>query len=154
MSEVLGMNCKAYYLSTGTREAWSGSGSENLVEVDNIRDVTLNLETGEADTTTRGNDGWRSTAATLKDGSVEFEMLWDTSDAFFTAVKNAWLNGTNIACAFLDGARTTAGSEGLWADFRVTNFSRSEPLEEAVKVSVTLKLAYSTVAAAWVTTTT
>jgi hypothetical protein len=35
----------------------------------NVRDVTLNLETGEADVTTRANSGWKQTFATLKDGS-------------------------------------------------------------------------------------
>jgi hypothetical protein len=40
---------------------------------------------GEADVTTRGNAGWRATVATLKDGSIEFEMVWDTGDADFGA---------------------------------------------------------------------
>jgi hypothetical protein len=29
----------------------------------------------EAIVTTRGNAGWRATSATLKDGSIEFEMV-------------------------------------------------------------------------------
>ena len=32
-------------------------------EITNVRDVTLNLEAGEADVTTRGNAGWRATVA-------------------------------------------------------------------------------------------
>lgn len=137
MAHVLGMNCKAYY---GT----AGSTASN--ELTNVRDVTLNLETAEADVTTRGNSGWRAMTATLKEGTAEFEMVWDTSDAGFTAVKDAWLNSTSIALAFLDGA----GGSGLDADFSITNFSREEPLEEAVKVSVTAKLTYSTRAPQWV----
>jgi hypothetical protein len=43
--------------------------------------VTLNLEAGEAEVTTRANSGWRATVATLKEASVEFEMVWDTGDA-------------------------------------------------------------------------
>lgn len=34
----------------------------------------LNLEKGEADVTTRANNGWRATKGTLKEGSIEFEM--------------------------------------------------------------------------------
>jgi len=34
----------------------------DLTEVDNVRDVSLNLEAGEADDTTRGNSGWRAIA--------------------------------------------------------------------------------------------
>jgi len=137
MAHVLGMNCKAYY---GT------AGSTASTELTNVRDVTINLETGEADVTTRGNSGWRATAATLKEGSVEFEMIWqDGGDAGFTAIETAWTNATAIALAFLDGA----GGSGLDADFTITNFSRSEPLEDAVKVSVTAKPTYSTRAPSW-----
>jgi len=107
--------------------------------------VTLNLETGEADVTTRGNQGWRATVATLKNGSVEFEMIWDTGDAGFTAIRQAYFNNTAIALAILDGAN----GEGLDADFSITNFSRNEPLEEALTVSVTAKPTYSTRAPAW-----
>ena len=149
---ILGLNCKAYYQTTGTRAAWPASGTApNLSEITNIRDVTLNLEKGESDVTTRGGSGWRQTKGTLKEGSVEFEMVWDSEDAAFTAIKEAYMNGTTIACAFLDGESDTAGSQGLWADFDVINFSRNEALEEAVKVSVTLKIAYSAVSPEWVT---
>lgn len=152
---VLGMNCKLYYQSTGTRAAWPATGAApDLVEITNVRDATINLETGEADTTTRGNSGWRSTEATLRDGSVEFEMVWDSSDAAFTAIKNAYFNATTIALAALTGDSATAGSEGLWADFSITNFSQTQGLEDAVVVSVTAKPAYSAVSTAWVTVAT
>jgi DNA invertase Pin-like site-specific DNA recombinase len=67
-------------------------------------------------------------------------------DTGFTALKNAYFNNTAIALAILDGEN----GEGLDADFSVTNFSRSEPLEEAVTVSVTVKPTYSTRAPAWI----
>jgi hypothetical protein len=67
MGVRLGLDAKLYR-NTGTYAApvWN--------EVKNVKDLTLNLEAGEADVTTRGNNGWRATLATLKDGSVEFEM--------------------------------------------------------------------------------
>lgn len=152
MAVVLGMNCKLYRQTTGTREAWPASGAApNLDEVTNVKDVTVNLETGQADTTTRAASGWRTTAATLKDGSVEFEMVWNTSDADFTAIQTAWSNSTSIAIAVLDGASDTAGTQGLWADFSVTNFTQSQPLEEAATASVTLKPANTDVAPEWCT---
>jgi len=83
--------------------------------------------------------------ATLKNGTVEFEMIWDTGDAGFAAIKDAYFNNTAIALAILDGAN----GEGLDADFSITNFSRNEPLEEAITVSVTAKPTYSTRAPAW-----
>jgi hypothetical protein len=107
--------------------------------------VTLNLESSEADVTTRGNNGWRATVAALKDASVEFELVWDTGNAGFTAIKNAYLNGAAIALAILDDV----DGEGLDADFSITSFSRGEPLEEAMTVSVTAKPTYSTRAPQW-----
>ena len=66
-------------------------------------------------------------------------MNWDPADAGFTALQEAWANSDEIAIAAMDGDIATSGSQGLAGNFTVTNFSRSEPLEEAVTVSVTLK---------------
>lgn len=152
MSAKLGMQAKLYRLTVGVRAAWPGAGAPaNLVELGNVKDVTLNLETGEADVTTRANSGWKATIATLKEGSVEFEMIWDPSDGGFTALKDAYFNNTSVALAILDGAKDVVGSQGLWADFSVTNLTREEPLEDAIKAKVTLKPTYSAVPPAWVT---
>ena len=43
-----------------------------------------------------------------------------------------------------------AAGQGLQADFSITNFSRSEALEEAITVSVTAKVTYSTTAPSWI----
>ena len=51
-----------------------------------------------------------------------------------------------IGLQVLDGA---AGS-GLEADFSITNFSRSEQLEEALTVSVTAKVTYAGTAPTWI----
>jgi len=136
MGIKLGMQAKLYYGPAGATAA---------TELTNVKDLTLNLETGEADVTTRGNQGWRATIATLKNGSVEFEMVWDTTDAGFNAIQQAYFNNTAIAFAVLDGEN----GEGLDADFSITNFTRNEPLEEAITVSVTAKPTYSTRAPTW-----
>ncbi|MCA9249808.1 MAG: hypothetical protein KDA54_01620 [Phycisphaerales bacterium] len=158
----IGMDGKMYFLSTGSRATWGtadgdginqGAAPSNLTEIGNARDVTLNLEQGEADVTTRSNGGWRATDPTLKDGSVEFEMIYDPTDAGFTKILASWLARTTIAMAILDGDKATAGVMGLWADFKVINFSKSEPLEEGQTVSVTVKPTYSTVAPEWVRVT-
>jgi len=137
MSIKLGMEAKLYY---------GAAGATATTELTNVKDVTLNLESGEADVTTRANAGWRATVGTLKTGSVEFEMIWDSDDAGFAAIKDAYFNNEPIALAILD----EAGGEGLDADFSITSFSRKEALEEAITVSVTAKPTYSTRAPAWV----
>jgi TP901-1 family phage major tail protein len=135
----LGMEAKLLY-KVGGQE---GGGA--WTELTNVKDVTLSLEAGEADVTTRANSGWRATVATLKEASVEFEMVWDTTDAGFGAVKDAYLNNAPIGLQVLDGAT----GQGLQADFMITSFSRSEPLEEAITVSVTAKVTYSATPPSW-----
>jgi hypothetical protein len=145
MALKLGMQAKLYYKTGGvaTAGAWN--------ELANVKDVTLSLETGEADVTTRANAGWKATVATLKEGSVEWQMVWNTGDAAFTAVKNAFFANAAIGLAIMDGDITTPGSQGLQADFSITQFSREEPLEEAITVKVQAKVTYSATAPTWAT---
>ena len=125
---ALGMNAKLYFGTAGTAAA---------TEMSNVRDVTLTLEAGEADVTTRANQGWRATAPTLRECSVEFEMVWDPDDAGFTALKTAFLASSLVALKVLD----KTGGQGPDGDFSITSFSRNEALEEAITVNVTAKLA-------------
>ncbi len=149
MSFRLGMDAKLYYQVDGV------AGSGGWVELGNAKDVTLNLEAGEADVSTRANAGWRATAQTLKEASVEWEMVWNTGDAGFTAIKDAYLQNKVIGLKVLDGPdpKPVGGvaAQGLKADFMITKFSRNEPLEEAITVAVTAKIAYSATAPAWYT---
>ena len=137
---LLGMNAKIY-------QGAAGADLATLTEMSNVKDVTLNLEAGEADVTTRANQGWRATAPTLRECTAEFEMLWKPGDTGFEAVKTAFLTAGTIALAVLTGDKATSGTEGPRGDFSITNFSRNEPLEEGVTVSITAKLA---VFAEWV----
>ena len=65
------------------------AGSTGSTEVKNVKDLTLNLESGEADVTTRATQGWKASIATLKEASLEFGILYDTEDADFTAFQEA-----------------------------------------------------------------
>ncbi|MCX7804798.1 MAG: phage tail protein [Planctomycetota bacterium] len=146
MAEKLGLEGKLYR-NTGTYE------NPNWVAMNNVKDVTLTLEKGEADVTTRANAGWRANVGTLKEATVEFEMIWDTADLGFKAIQEAWFDDESIELAIMDGPITESGSQGLRATFSVISFSRKEPLEEAMTVEVTLKPAYSTHAPSWMKVT-
>ena len=50
------------------------AGTTGSTEVKNVKDLTLNLESGEADVTTRATKGWRASVATLKEASLEFNI--------------------------------------------------------------------------------
>ena len=137
MAVVLGINAK---LLRGT------AGATGATEVKNVKDLTLNLESGEADVTTRATKGWRATIATLKEASLEFAILYDTEDPDFQAFSDAYFGNTPIALFVTDGA-----GNGLDADFSITGFSVEQPLEEALNVSVTAKPTASTRAPLWKT---
>lgn len=144
-SYKLGQDCKIYYCVAGI------GGTPEWSELGNVREVNTNCQKGEADVTTRGNNGWKATAGTTKDASIDFEMVWDPGNAGFTAIQTAFMANSTIGIAAMDGPIATAGSQGLWADCAVTNFSRQEPLEGAVTVKVTVKPTYSANAPIWKT---
>ena len=133
---VLGKNAGLYQGAAGVIDP------AEMSEVDNVRDVTLSLEAGEADITTRGNGGWRATAPTLRECSVEFQMVWRPGDPVFEAIKTAFLTGATVALAVLDQKKTVAGAQGPLGDFSILSFSRNEALEEAIVADVSAKLAH------------
>lgn len=139
MNEGLGKDAKLYFSATLLDGAANTPGTVAWTVMGNVRDLNQNLETGEADKTARDSNGWRQTLATLKDGSIEFEALWRKGDAAFTAFKDAWEGGTEIAVAAMSGDIATVDEEGLASNMTVTNFSRSEPLEDVMTVSITMK---------------
>ena len=138
----LGMEGKLYYNA-------GSYATPDWKELKNVKDVTLNLEKGEADVTTRGNAGWRATVGTLKEGSLEFEMVWDTEDEGFAALQAAWFGDTPVEMAVMDGPIAASGSQGLRATMSVISFSRKEPLEEAMSASLTVKPTYAEHAPEW-----
>jgi hypothetical protein len=64
----------------------------------------------ELSTRPKAVSGWKATAGTLKEGSIEFEMVWDTADAGFTAIQQAYFDNTSIGIAAMDGDIATNGS--------------------------------------------
>ena len=136
---LLGMNAKIYQGAAVSDAATIVPSS--LAEMGNVKDVTLSLEAGSADVTTRANSGWRATAPTLRECSCEFEMVWKPGDAGFEAIKTAFLTAGTVALAILTGAHNEDGAEGPVGNWSITNFSRNEALEEAVTVSVTANMA-------------
>ena len=145
----LGFDAKLYYKVGGVADP----GPWVLAE--NVRDVNLNLGSAEADVTTRRMASWRITLPTLREASVEFEMIADDEDTAFRAFRNAFFRLNTllrnvIGLAIMSGAIDEPKSEGLQADFAVSTFGRNEALEEGQKISVTGKPTYSLTPPAWV----
>ena len=139
MAIQLGMNSKMYYNDT------ANAGTVLVpvwVEIGKATGRKFDLSKATADTTTFDNNGWESETGTLKKGAVDFDMLWDTEDAAFAFVQNAWMNNINIEMLILDRDKDTAGAEGLHSGFAVNDMSQDASLKDAIKASI--KLAVST----------
>lgn len=125
MGTVIGINAKLFRGVAGTTAA---------TEMKNVKDVNLDLDKVEIDVTTRKSGGWRDYVAGLKDASLEFDMKYDTADANYKAMLQAYLNNTAVALFVSDG-----DGNGMDADWVITKFSIPQELEDAVKVSVSAK---------------
>ena len=105
-------------------------------QIKDAKDVTLNIERGDADVTTRNANGWRAHMGTLKDASIEFDIL--TGGDAFPSLLSMFTGRTSASVA------VSGGNLSFSATMVVTNFGVSQPLEDAEGVSVTLRPAMGT----------
>jgi predicted secreted protein len=130
MASVIGYDCVLYY-NNGT------TGSPSWLEIDTVRDVTLNLSRNEVDDTSRTAQGWRSRLAGLAEWGADFEMIYNTANTAWQKVRESFFANTVIEVLALDGDITVDDKEGLRGDVFVTRFERAEPLEDVVSNSTT-----------------
>lgn len=116
----------------------SGTTAAPVYEIiTNIRDESINMDTALADVTTRASNGWRLQVATLSNGSIDAQMLYDTANPDFSSVQDAFFNRERLLMGFFDGDPEDTGTQGLVGGFGVTNFTENRNLEEAIMVDVT-----------------
>ncbi len=127
----IGLECKLYYNSgTYSVPVWN--------EVVNAKDVTVPLTKGEAETSRRGTT-WKTRKGTLKDASIDFQLVQEDNDAAFTALLDSYINSTPIELLALNGPIDEVGSQGLRAVCEVFNFQDGQALESAVQYDVSCK---------------
>ena len=143
---MLGRNCKAYYLSVGSRATWGaadgsgrhkGAAPANLVEIASAKDVTLPGDRMNAVQTDRGSDYETGDTGAMQ-GNLTLTLNHRTSDAARVALETAFILNTAIAIAVLNGAKATLGVTGLWADFKVIKFVENQPEGDHVTYDVEL----------------
>jgi hypothetical protein len=115
------------------------------------RDVTLDMTKGTADLSRRGST-WRRNRGTIKEGSVSMEIIYDTADPAYDALVTSYLTGSIVDIALSDGPLPAGPAEYFRSEYEVTGFTRNEPLEDAVTVSVTLTIAATVNEPVFVTT--
>jgi hypothetical protein len=136
MAVVRGKDFKLYRNSDSPYD-----NSPTWVLVDNVKDLTRTVEKALADASVRGSS-FRQQVGTMKDLSLEFQMVYDPTDAALTAFEGAFYSDANVEMLVLDGLIATAGSKGLRFMAQVTNFSVNEALEDVGLVDVTLVPGY------------
>lgn len=136
MGNRIGLECKAYRSATPlSSTAFDGA---TWVEMTNVRDVQLPLNKTRADFSKRGSKV-RLNRGALQEWPVNFQIIWDSTDAACQALLTSYLTNAPIALAFLDGDESVADSEGPAANWEVMEFGRNEPLEEGVMVDVVVE---------------
>lgn len=139
MAAVRGKDFKLYRNSaTPETPTW--------VEVTNVRDLSRGLTKVLADASIRGST-FRLQLATLKELSIEFQMVYDQADASYVALEDAFFEDTSIDLAILDGSKDTVGSKGIRFMGQVSDFGTDENLEEIGQTNVTIVPAYETATA-------
>jgi len=132
MSKQVGLDMKLY------RDNAGGYGTETWLEIENVRDLSAPDSLGEADVSRR-DSGMKQTEGTLRDVSIEWEMVHDPSDADFTAIQTAYYTKAAIVLALANDNIATNGTEYFAVQCKIMKFERQEPLEGAVTYSVTAK---------------
>ena len=133
----LGMNAGLYVMTGGTWSAPTWTELTNVTNVDSSNALSL------ADVTTRANNGFRAQVGTLADGDITFEMIAIHGDTDIDLIADAYDDREVLTVMALDAKSDVVGARGLKADMMVTDFSRGEQLEDAVRYNVTLTMTAS-----------
>jgi len=163
---VLGLNAVTYenILYDGTQASYD---TPEFAERTNVQDVTVNQSMATADVSTRGGGGYRQVLGTLAEGAIDFTMIYAPGDALFTTLNAAFANRSLVDMIFADDVAITGpGADNLvtdsdvqtgesvsWfrAEFAVLDFTQEQPLEDALKVNVTIQSGFSNNIPAWTT---
>lgn len=117
------------YRNTGTY------GTPVWTAVTTVRDLNLNITKSMADGSARLST-WKGNLPTLKDASLEYEILRTRLLTDHDALRDSFLNDTVIDMALADQAIATSGTEYMRADWLMAEFSRKEPLGGPVTVAI------------------
>ena len=127
----LGFEGKLYYKVGGV----AGGGS--WVEVTQPTDVTVGTEAEEVDFSNRSGGGFAQFEPGLISFDLSLNIVWDPTNANFTAFRQAFYNRSVLGIRALDADVSTG--EGPEFDAKVFSFERSEPIRGGMFAAVTLK---------------
>lgn len=107
------------------------AGTTPTTRLPKTADVSIALEKGTVDATTRDSAGWRENVPTMKNATIEITVVRDAADAAFVFFANALETDTKVALFADDGT-----GEGFDGDFHVSELSDAQALEDVGKLTV------------------
>jgi len=131
MTRKRGLDGKVYR-NTGT---WA---APTYVEITFVQDVDITIDRDEMESDDRGTDFTGFMYGNKKAG-VELNLSYLNDDPAYALLRDAFLNGTLIELAIMDGDITTSENEGLHAEFEVASFGRPEPKDGEMMTKITVK---------------
>lgn len=114
----------------------AAGGSPSYQVVGFASDVELKQPAELVDTTTRADSGWRNCEQGVKSWQVSVKHLWVPTDAAYTILRSAYLNGTKVLCQFRDSS--AGGAKGHDGTAIVTGMTEPQKLHEAVILAINL----------------
>lgn len=110
------------------------AGSSASAEVLDAKDVTINL-TGETfETSSRRTAPWKAFIGGWKEWSADFGLVYENNVVVYDTLQAAFLASTVISVRMVDGE-----GDGYYGNCLVTNFTKEEPLADAMGRTVTLQ---------------
>ncbi len=131
MDRNLGRDCQAL-LNTGS------FGTPTFSEMTFVNDPQETAQRPTAEVRGRGED-LAVERPGAKRGGYTFQTINLPSNSDFTALRDAYDNGTTVLIWFADGDPATSGTTGIHAEWYVTQFQRNEPDENGVSYAVEVK---------------
>lgn len=124
---MIGIEAKVYYSVGGV-----GVGTYNELAI--VGEVTGSDARTKSEVKLRGSDVTLYDVG-MRERAVTFQMLYEPTNAGFTAIKTAYASRADIGLAFLDEARaaSVAGWEG---DYKIASFSQPQQVDQTWMVDV------------------
>lgn len=129
MSVVLGFRGVLKYKLGGI----SAGGS--FVTMTNVRDVSPSSSYSEIDVSTRADQGHEATIPGIRSTSLSIEMLVDSNDADYVAMRTAHIERTVVGIQVFD----YDGGPGWQADMMVFSFEHSQGRADVQTATFSLK---------------
>ena len=112
----------------------AGNGASATSELQDARDVTINLNGETFEVSSRRSAPWKEFVSGWREWSVDIGSVHRNDQDTLDTLEAAYTGGTLISVRVIDG-----DGDGYYGDCYVTDFSREEPLSDAMARSITLQ---------------